>query len=304
MSLFLRSIYVSSGLSLLYIFLLYRSNPLRRLSGATVTLSFALGMGAVIPVVLFRRFFPFESTASLFSAYVNAGLVEEGVKFLVLAGTIWWLGFPDLAEPIDFVIYLGVLGAGFGIYEDFWYIFSGSYNIWIGGDVGRFREVFSAIVLARSFPGHVLFGGIAGYLVGHARFLRTWHARLAWLVGGFILAVGLHGTFNLIASAGGTIPLLTYCVLLVGVFVYLRRMALAHSPFRALVRLITKGTGEWPYPRSPVDYLFAEGFSWPAESKGGMFQAFPLALSLLILYPFLVVAVYLVNRLLVWILPP
>jgi len=210
MSLFLRSVYISSGLSLLYIFLLYRSNPLRRLPGTTVTLSFAVGMCAVVPVVLFRRLFPLEPAASLFSAYVNAGLVEEGIKFLVLAGTIWWLGFPDLAEPIDFVVYLGVLGAGFGIYEDFWYIFSGSYNVWIDGDVGRFREVFSAIVLARSFPGHILFGGIAGCLVGYARFLRTWRARLPWLVGGFVLAVVLHGTFNVIASAGGTIPLLAY----------------------------------------------------------------------------------------------
>jgi len=303
MNLFLQSVYVSSGLSLLYIFLLYRSNPLRRLPGTTVTLSFVVGMGAVIPVVLLRRVFPLDPAASLFSAYVNAGVVEEGIKFLVLAGTIWWLGFPDIAEPIDVVIYMGVLGAGFGIYEDFWYIFSGAYDVWIAGDVGRFREVFSAIVVARSFPGHVLFGGIAGFLVGHARFLRTWHTRLPWLAGGFILAVALHGTFNQIAYAGGTIPLLCYCVLLVGVFIFLRRMTLARSPFRAVIRWIAEGEGEWRYPRSPVDYLFAEGFSWPAHSKKGMFQTFPLALSLFILYPFLVVSVYLINRLLVWILP-
>ena len=303
MSLFLRSVYISSGLSLLYVGLLYRSNPLRRLSGVTVTLSFAVGMGAVIPVVLFRRLLPLESVDTLFSAYVSAGLVEEGAKFLVLTATIWWLRFPDLAEPLDVAVYLGIVGAGFGIYEDFWYIFSESYDVWIAGDVGRFREVFSAIVLARSFPGHVLFGGIAGYLVGRARFVQTWRARLVWFAGGFVMAVVLHGSFNLIAGAGGTVALLSYCVLLVGVFVHLRRKALEHSPFRVLVRLITEGEGEWPYSRSYVDYLFAEGFSWPAESKGGMFQAFPLTLSLLILYPLLVIAVYLVNRLLVWILP-
>jgi len=302
MSLFLRSIYLSSGLSLLYIYLLYRSNPLRRLPGPTVTLSFALGMAAVIPVVFLRQLLPPEPTSAPFSAYVSAGLIEEGVKFLVLFATIWRFGFPDLAEPIDLAVYFGVLGAGFGIYEDFWYIFSGSYNVWIEGDIGRFHEVFSAIVLARSFPGHILFNGIAGYLIGHARFLSARRDRVAWLVGGFALAVGLHGSFNLVAGAGGTVPLLTYCVLLVGLFLYLRQRALAHSPFRALISLIKEGKGEWPYPCAPLAYLFADGFSWPGRKRGGMFQVFPLVLSLLILYPFLVVAVFLVNRLLVWLL--
>ena len=303
MSLFLRAIYISSGLSLLYIFLLYRSNPLRRLPGPTVTLSFALGMAAVIPVVLLRHLLPVEHPAAPFSAYVGAGLIEEGVKFLVMATTIWRFGFPDLAEPIDLATYFGVLGAGFGIYEDFWYIFSGSYNVWIEGDIGRFHEVFGAIIRARSFPGHILFNGIAGYLVGHARFVRVRRAQLFWLAGGFSLAIGLHGTFNLIAGAGGTIPLLAYCVLLVGLFLHLRQRALGCSPFRALIRLITEGEGKWPYPRAPLSYLFAEGFSWPGKNRGGMFQAFPLSLSLIILYPLLVVAVYLINRLLVWLLP-
>ena len=303
MSLFLRSIYLASGVSVLYIFFLYRSNPFRRLPGPTVTLAFALGMAAVIPVVLFRQLVPLESAAASFSAYVRAGLIEEGIKFLVMFGTIWRFGFPDLAEPIDLVIYFGVLGAGFGVYEDFWYIFSGSYDAWTAGDIGRFREVFSAIVLARSFPGHILFSSIAGYLVGHARFLREWRAQLSWLLGGFFLAVFLHGTFNLIASVGGTIPLLTYIVLLVGLFFYLRRVTLERSPFRALVQLILEGKGQWPYPRSPLVYLFAEGFFWPGENRGGMYQVFPFVLSLLVLYPFLVVVVYLVTRLVVWILP-
>ena len=128
-------------------------------------------------------------------------------------------------------------------------------------------------------------------------------SQLFWLAGGFSLAIGLHGTFNLIAGAGGTIPLLAYCVLLVGLFLHLRQRTLGCSPFRALIRLITEGEGKWPYPRAPLSYLFAEGFSWPGKNRGGMFQAFPLSLSLIILYPLLVVAVYLINRLLVWLLP-
>jgi len=303
MSLFLRSIYLSSGLSLLYIFLLYRSNPLRRLPTTTVTLIFILGMAAVIPVVLIRYLLPLGNITTPFSAYVTAGLIEEGIKFLVMACTVWQLGFPDLAEPIDFAIYFGILGVGFGIYEDFWYIFSGSYEVWTAGDIGRFHEVFRVVVLARTFPGHILFNGLAGYLVGHARFLRMWRARLLWLFLGFLFAVALHGSFNLIASTGGAIPLLTYILLLVGLFLQLRRAALARSPFRALIYMITEGRDKWPYPRPPIDYLFAEGFSWPGKNKGGMFQVYPVVLSLLILYPLLVAVVYLANRFLIWVLP-
>lgn len=304
MSLFLRSIYLSSGLSLLYIFLLYKSNPLRRLPSTTVTLTFVAGMAAVVPVVLIRQLLPLSEGGTAFTAYVTAGLIEEGIKFLVMAGTIWRLGFSDLAEPMDLVIYFGILGVGFGIYEDFWYIFSGSYAEWIAGDIRRFHEVFQAVALARSFPGHILFDGLAGYLIGHARFLEGQRSRLPWLLGGFLLAVSLHGSFNLIATAGGTIPLLTYIVLLVGLFLHLRQAALARSPFKAVIVLIKEGKKEWPYPRPPIDYLFAKGFSWPEGDRGGMFQVFPLALSLLILYPLLVAVVYLVNRLIVWMIAP
>jgi RsiW-degrading membrane proteinase PrsW (M82 family) len=301
MSLFIQTIYLASGLSLLYIFLLYRSNPLRRLPAATVTVTFTLGMAAVIPAALLHRLLPLDGGGPVFSAYVSAGLIEEGIKFLVLAVTIWRFKFPDLAEPIDLAIYFGILGVGFGIYEDFWYIFSVSYDAWTAGDVSRFHEVFQAIAIARSFPGHILFDALAGFLVSHARFLERFRDRVPWLIGGFLLAVGLHGSFNLIATLGGTIPLLSYIVLLIGLFLHLRRRALARSPFRALIGLITKEEEEeWAYPRPPVDYLFAEGFSWPGKPKGGMFQVFPLTLALLILYPLLVVMIYLIHRTILW----
>jgi len=300
MSLFIQTVYLAAGLSLGYIFLLYRSNPLRRLPGTTVTVAFTVGMLAVLPVVLLHRLLPLNTQPGPFSAFVTAGLVEEAVKFAVMAFTIWRLRFPDVAEPLDVAIYFGVLGVGFGVYEDFSYLFSGTYPVWSAGNAAAARHALDALVLARSFPGHILFDGLAGFLVGTARFLPGWQARLPWLAGAFLLAVTLHGCFDLIATAGGTIPLLTYLALLVGGFLALRRAALAHSPFRAVIVRVRTGNAPWPYPRPPIDYLFADGFSWPGRPRSGMFQIFPLALSLLILYPLLVAAVYVVERAVLW----
>ena len=298
MTLFLRSIYLASALSVFYILLLYRSNPLRRLPTTTITVAFALGMLTVVPLVLVRSVFPSGDAGSAFSAYVNAGLVEEGFKFLVMLLTIWRLRFPDIAEPLDFAIYFGVLGVGFGIYEDFWYIFGGSYGAWTAGDISRFNELYREIVFARAFPGHILFDGLAGCLVGYAYFAEGTR-KVAWLAGGFILAVALHGSFNVIAVAGGTIPLLAYVLFLVGGFLLFRQQALSSSPFSAVIRLVNGEGSEWPYRKSPVDYLFTEGFAWPGKARGGMFQIYPVLLSLLILYPLLVATVYVASRVLI-----
>lgn len=295
MTLFVQSIYLASGLSLGYIFLLYRANPFRRLPTSTVTVSFVVGMFAVVPVILIRKIVPLGGLSPAFSAYVSAGMIEEGVKFALMALTIWRFGFPDIAEPMDVAIYFGVLGVGFGIYEDFSYLFSGTYSVWESGDIGQFHNILSGLLAARAFPGHILFDAIAGFLVGRARFLSGGR-RAGLILGGFLLAVAMHGTFNMIAIYGGTIPIITYICVLIGFFLYLRRMAIAQSPFRALIEYIRDKRSDWPYTRPQIDYLFAEGFYWPAKPRGGLFAFFPLVLSLIILYPVLVASIYLLER--------
>ena len=300
MNLFVQAIYLASGLSLAYIFLLYRSNPLRRLPASAVTISFVVGMVAVIPVILVKHVLPVQGGSSLFASFVSAGMIEEGVKFALMALTIWRFSFPNLAEPLDFAIYFGILGVGFGIYEDFSYLFSGTYSVWEAGNIGQFHRALQVLVIARAFPGHILFDSLAGFLLGHARFLTNRRARRWWIIGAFVLAVALHGSFNMIAVHGGTIPLLTYVAVLVWIFLLLRRRALEESPFRATIAYVRGETHDWQYPRPPADYLFAEGFFWPGKPQGGMYELFPLMLSLVILYPLLVSVVYLLERAAVW----
>jgi len=52
---------------------------------------------------------------------------------------------------------------------------------------------------------------------------------------------------------------------------------------------------DWPFSRPPLDYLFADGFSWPGRKKRGLFQ-----FSLAILFPLLLMIVYLLSRLVLW----
>lgn len=300
MNLFVQAIYLASGLSLAYIFLLYRSNPLRRLPASRVTTSFVVGMIAVIPVILIKHILPLPEGSTLFTSFVSAGMIEEGVKFALMALTIWRFSFPDLAEPLDFAIYFGILGVGFGIYEDFSYLFSGTYSVWEAGDIGQFHRALRVLLMARAFPGHILFDSLAGFLLGYARFARDWRVKARWIAGAFILAVALHGSFDIIAIHGGTIPLLTYVAVLVGVFLQLRRYALERSPFRATIAHVKGETNDWQYPHTPAEYLFAEGFFWPGKPQQGMYELFPLTLSLVILYPLLVSVVYLLERAVVW----
>jgi hypothetical protein len=216
--------------------------------------------------------------------------------------TIWRFRFPDLAEQLDVAIYFGILGVGFGIYEDFSYLFSGTYSVWRTGDSAQLNSVLGSLVAARAFPGHILFNSIAGFLVGRARFNSNRGCRLLWILGALTLAVTLHGSFNIIATYGGDIPILTYIVVLVAIFLYLRQRALKNSPFVQVISYINEGKANWKHERPPEEYLFAEGFYWPEKPKQGMFSFFPLILSLVILYPFLVALVYLLEQATIWII--
>jgi len=300
MSLLLQSIYLSAGLSLLYIFVLYRSHPHRRLPAVPTVIAFAVGMAAVVVVAAAERAFPIPPIESSTAALLAAAAIEEGAKLLLAGVTVLRFRFPNIAEPLDVAILLGVIGVGFGVYEDFAYIFGASYPSWLAGDVARFNEVFRGITLARAFPGHILFNGIAGFLLGRAVFATDWRRKAAWILGGLALATALHVGFNELALLKAPILLIAYLVFLVGVFIALRRGAVRRSPFSTLIRRLEADPpdeGSWPFERPALDYLLAEGFPWPGRPRGGLFQFYPVILSLCVLFPLLLISFYVATRL-------
>lgn len=302
MQLFLQSAYLSSAMSLITIALLYHSHPFRRLPVAPLLSTFAIGMLAVVPVTLLHQLVPSLIPEGMLGAILVAPWIEESVKLLLFIVTVRRLGYPSLIEPLDYAIFFGVLGLGFGVYEDFWYIFGMSYPSWIAGDEHRFVEVFRWMAYARSFPGHVLFNAMAGFLVGwgmsHASKRKL---RWGWFAGAFGGAVGAHSLFNLAASQHGTLLLWSVVILYVGIFLMLRRQAIERSPFIALQAMVQGAARSWDFDISPAQVLFTEGYAWPGKAKRRYLAFFPLALSLIVLFPVFVSLVYVMNRLLVWI---
>jgi len=298
MQLFLQSAYLSSALSIVYIALLYRSHPFRRLPLVSVFMTFAVGMLAVVPVILVYRIVPGIKPEGVLGAVLVAPLVEESVKLLLFALTARRLGYPSLIEPLDYAIAFGIMGVGFAIYEDFWYIFGNTYPSWISGDYSHFLEVFRWMAYARSFPGHVLFNAMAGFLIGWGLCQVKGRKQWFWHAGAFLTAAGSHSLFNLVASQQGTLLLWSLAVAYMGVFFVLRRRVLAVSPFEALRTLIQGRPASWEFGISPVEALFAEGFSWPGKLKPNYLSFYPVLLSLVVLFPVLVSCIYLLHKLL------
>ncbi|MFC2096016.1 PrsW family glutamic-type intramembrane protease [Candidatus Bipolaricaulota bacterium] len=298
MQLFLQSAYLSSAISLVYIVLLYRSHPFRRLPVASIFSTFVVGMLSVVAVVLVQRIMPELRPDGLLGAVVVAPLIEESIKLAFFAATVRRLGYPSLIEPLDYAIYFGTLGVGFAIYEDFAYIFGTTYPSWISGNHNHFIEVFRWMVYARSFPGHVLFNALAGFLIGWGLCQAKGRSRWGWFVGAFLVAVASHGLFNLAATQRGTLLLWSLVVAYLGVFLMLRRRVLTVSPFGAVRQLILGKQASWDFGVTPVEALFAEGFSWPGRTKRRLLAFYPLVLSLVVLFPVLVSCVYFLQRIL------
>lgn len=105
MTLFLQSAYLSSAMSLLYIALLVRSNPHRRLPLVPVLTTFVAGMMGVVLVVLLVRIIPELSLEGIAGRTVITPIVEESAKFLVFALTVRRLRYPNLIEPLDYAVF-------------------------------------------------------------------------------------------------------------------------------------------------------------------------------------------------------
>ncbi|MBS3825868.1 PrsW family intramembrane metalloprotease [Candidatus Bipolaricaulota bacterium] len=310
MALFFRSIYLGWFLSLIYAGVLYFSDSYKRESLINVGIAFTGGVLAIILISTLHAGVPGFSDANFggtllsrtYSAFVKAAIPEEIVKLIIFFLIVWKFDFEDFSESFDGMLYMGMIGAGFGAYEDFSYIFAQTLPH-IGEDGGQAARALQFITWQRAFPGHILINSISGYFLGMAKFASGRKKQFTLVAQGLGVAILAHGLFNLAGSGGGTGWLIIYVLALGRIFFFLRRKLLDNSPYKVFEQLPEEIIEErfvsyinlvrdWDFDRPIQTYkkLYNQG----REPTIGYL---PVFLSVIILYPVAISGVYYLNKL-------
>lgn len=143
------------------------------------------------------------------------GIVEEGIKGLIVL-VIFRQFRDELYTPVDGIVIGALVGLGFAMTEDITYFFQSLG----GGAIGLAITLF--LRLGLGWMNHSVFTAIIGLAFGYARMGPPGRRRWLIPVGGYIVAAGLHNTFDLLATVlgdlvpGGLLGLLLTIVPLYG----------------------------------------------------------------------------------------
>ena len=183
---------------------------------------FVWGMAAIVPAGVLELSFGFVS--SFWQFVFIAPIIEELIKFWIVRLTVYER--VEFDEPVDGIVYAAAAALGFATAENVLYLFQ-AYRT--GAETVATLAVIRAFL---SVPGHALWSAMWGYALGFAKFSDAKRGR-ELVLKGLLLAVGLHGVFNLVCLSG---PLFAVGMLiLVPIFwsIANRRIheAIAASPF-------------------------------------------------------------------------
>ena len=167
---------------------------------------FFYGMVAAIPAIFIELGF-FQETAKLnlppfltsfLNIFIGVALTEEILKYLVVKGKV--LNNPEFDEPLDAMLYMIIAALGFVFLENL-LIFLSPKTFLL-----NFEEVF--VLAGFRFVSatflHALSSGTLGFFLALS-FFET-KKRGVLLISGFLLAVGLHGLYNLAIMNMGKYP--------------------------------------------------------------------------------------------------
>lgn len=135
--------------------------------------------------------------ARLATAVFSAPLVEEAAKGLIVL-LIWRLRRREFDGIIDGMVYAGIAAAGFAFTENIQYLGLAYQE----GGQEALTGVFILRCLITPFA-HPIFTIMTGIGIGIAATSRTGAVRFGAPVAGYLLAVLLHGVWNLAAMTGG-----------------------------------------------------------------------------------------------------
>lgn len=133
-------------------YLIYVKDKYIKKDGANILLSFLLGCFIVIPVLIIQLFFDKYLTKNeVLENYIQAGLIEESFKFLIL-----YQFRSKIFDNFDGIKYAVLISLGFAMIENIGYSLKGE-----NWGVGGFEII--AIRMFTAIPGHFIDGVCMGY---------------------------------------------------------------------------------------------------------------------------------------------
>jgi RsiW-degrading membrane proteinase PrsW (M82 family) len=126
---------------------------------------------------------PITYQGAAFQAFGVAAMIEEACKIAVVYWIVWWR--PEFDERMDGIVYACRAGLGFALVENVLYLLheptvTGALELWV------MRAVLAV-------PGHAVWTGVIGAFAARRRF----DGKGLGLVGGYLAAVAMHGTYDL-----------------------------------------------------------------------------------------------------------
>lgn len=181
----------------------------------------ALLAGAIIvlPVVLIEKLLSAPAgnleglSNAAWTAFLAAGLTEEGMKFLAFLLFFWKSS--HFNERFDGIVYAVYISLGFAGIENILYVFSGGYS------VGIVRALTAV-------PAHALFGVVMGYYFGLAKFNAKY--RGIYLALAFFLPFVFHGLYDFLLMANSPVFLSIFIPLFIYFwFIGFRKISIASN---------------------------------------------------------------------------
>lgn len=158
-----------------------------------------IGVLCVLPVLLIEGVLtklytgPEGISEAAYTAFVVAGLTEEGIKFLALFIFFW--RNKNFNEKFDAIVYAVYISLGFAAIENVLYVFQGGYS------VGLLRAITAV-------PAHALFGIMMGYNFGLARFNGKYMG--INLFAAFAIPFIFHGAYDFLLMSNNQLLMLVF----------------------------------------------------------------------------------------------
>jgi len=189
------------GPSLFWLWLIHRHDDHEREPWLLVVMALLLGALSTYGVLWLRPWLEegLAPVTAAMDAFVVTALAEECWK---LAALVPLICMHELDEPLDGVVYGTAVGLGFAGIENVFYAQQ-------GGDL--------ELLLQRAFTStltHAACTGCLGFCWAQGKLRRLGCSTAGWLGGGIVLAVVLHGLYDLCLGGGRALSLVSLLVVL------------------------------------------------------------------------------------------